>query len=254
MFSLPVSGQVVDLRLRAGWDDLLLLEQRDETEAALQLVARLATDDAGRPLDTNSLPVTDVEAAVLEVRRMVFGDSVRTDVRCLAPGCGKRVDVSFQIGDYLGFHRARKPRRVEPAAEAGWFRLAGSGALFRLPTAGDLRWLRSRADGAAELARRCIRPDGLAAVELGRIERALAAMAPSLSNSVRGSCPECGRGLEMYFDVFHFVIAELRSQAMYLFADVHLLASQYHWTESAILDMPAIRRTQYAEMIGGARA
>jgi hypothetical protein len=47
------------------------------------------------------------------------------------------VDVSFQIGDYLGFHRVRKPRRVESAAETGWFRLAGSSALFRLPTAGE---------------------------------------------------------------------------------------------------------------------
>jgi hypothetical protein len=246
MFRLPVSGRVIEFRVRAGWDDLLLLEQRDETEAAIQLVSRLGVDEEGRPIDAASLTVTDVEAALLEVRRTVFGDSVRTDARCLAAECGARVDVSFEISDYLAFHRARHPRGVEPDSEAGWFRLPDSDASFRLPTAGDLRSLRSNADAATGLAGLCIRPEGLATRKLARIEHAIAAMAPSLSDSVRGSCPECGHTLEMYFDVFRFVIAELRGQAMYLFADVHVLASQYHWTEAAILDMPVNRRMQYA--------
>ncbi|HWB83996.1 MAG TPA: hypothetical protein VG675_07640 [Bryobacteraceae bacterium] len=253
MLRLPVSAREIEICPRAGWDELLLLEQRDDVEAAIQVVSRLAMDETGRSLDAASLTVTDLEAALLEIRRTVFGDFLRTDVRCPEPGCGAGVSVSFRISQYLTFHPARQPRGVKQAPETGWFRLSDSQALFRLPIAADRRLLRLSDDPAAELARRCVRPEGLRSRELARIERAIATMAPSLSDSVAASCPECGHKIEMYFDVFQFVIAELRSQARFLFADVHTLASQYHWSEAAILDMPSARRVQYAEMIDEAR-
>ena len=80
------------------------------------------------------------------------------------------------------------------------------------------------------------------------------AMAPSLSDALKGSCPECGAALEMYFDVQQFVLRELRDQATFLYEDVHLVASQYHWPESSILDLPSRRRAQYAEIIAGTRS
>jgi hypothetical protein len=58
----------------------------------------------------------------------------------------------------------------------------------------------------------------------------------------------------MYFDVQQFVLRELRDQATFLYEDVHLVASQYHWPESGILDLPSRRRVQYAEMIAEAKS
>ncbi|NJL68692.1 MAG: hypothetical protein HC894_22160 [Microcoleus sp. SM1_3_4] len=42
---------------------------------------------------------------------------------------------------------------------------------------------------------------------------------------------------------------ELRQQAVSIYEEVHLLATQYQWTEAAILRLPRDRRRQYAERI-----
>jgi hypothetical protein len=283
LFRLPVSGHVVALRHPNGAEDLLLLEAAGEdTTQALALVGRLTRPATDAGIDWLELTVTDLDALILRLRQAVIGDRVRADVACRANGCGQRIDISFGITDYVGHRKPAKPGArgawiVAPAEEPGWFRLnAGrrktgmlapsakspaddsavssglgdsSGAVvFRLPTVADQLAVVGRPDAVDELARRCMRP-GKVPVRLRRlVEVAMETMAPCLSGDLHGTCPECGAEVIVYFDARQFCLRELNDRAAFIYQDIDLLARRYHWTERDILNMPHVRRTNYAEL------
>jgi hypothetical protein len=252
MFRLPISGHEVEVRLPAGWDELMLLEhQGAEPEVAMALAGRLAVRATGEPIDARPLTVTDLETVLLLVRRAVFGDLVHTDVRCPASGCGARVDVDFGISDYLAYHAARTPRGVASSSEEGWYQLQGRDLLFRLPSGADQADALRAPNPERELIRRCLRPADAPARVRALAQDAMAAMAPVLSDAVQGRCPVCDGTFDMYFDVQSFVLAELRGQAASLYEEMHLLAGRYHWSEQDILQIPSRRRARYAATISG---
>jgi hypothetical protein len=248
MFRLPISGFDVALQFPAGADDLLLLEAVEtDTCLAIRLVERLSTS-AGE-YRWEALPAGDLEALLLMLRRMVFGDTIRASAVCPARNCRKPVDVSFRISDFLKHHAPRKPAYVVEEGEPGWWRLHETEITFRIPTVADQLAVRGSLNVGAALRRLCVRPERLSGGGIRRVERALEALGPILSGSLRGRCPECMSETEVYFDVERFVLTELRDQAGYLCRDVHLLAKHYHWPEQAILALPRYRRLEYAEML-----
>jgi hypothetical protein len=248
MFRLPISGLNVALQYPAGADDILLLEAAEtNTHLAMELVARLSAPYG--ELCWETLPAGDLEALLLMLRQIVFGDTIRAGAVCPARNCRKPVDVSFRISDFLKHHAPRRPRSVVEDGEPGWWRLTEPEIRFRFPTAADRESVSGSRQPAVELRRLCVRPYDLPWVQTKRVERALDAMAPILSGPLAGKCPECQSTTEIYFDVERFVLSELRDQAAYLYRDVHLLAKHYHWPEQTILVLPRYRRLQYAEML-----
>ena len=108
MFRLPISQLVVELRPYTGAEDMLLLESREhELWLSVALVRRLAKRSDGKVLDAAALPLPDVEALLLEMRRTLFGDVLHAKADCHARGCGQRTDIAFSIGDYLAHRRPR---------------------------------------------------------------------------------------------------------------------------------------------------
>jgi hypothetical protein len=210
-------------------------------------MARLAGSDP--PIDWMKVAVTDLEAAMLMLRQMYAGDLLRTDVVCAAPGCRSRVDVTFRISDYLAHARPRTTRNVDAADASGWFQLRDAGVAFRAPTVEDQIAVAGSKAPETELAVRCIRPPEISGRMLGRVQKAMARVAPCLSDWVQGECPECHARLPMYFDVYRYVLKELRGRAKSVYRDIHLIAERYHWPESRILKMPCVRRQNYAGMI-----
>jgi hypothetical protein len=246
---LPVSRRDVRLRPPAGAEDLLLLEAPAcDTALALELAACLARPADGADFDWGLLAVTDLDALLLRLRQLVFGDRIRAEVVCTAEGCGRRFDVSFQVGQYLDHHRPGAPPGAARANEAGWFRLADAPVQFRLPTAADQVAVARAADPEAELIRRCIEPSDPPGPLLDRVQEAMEALAPSLSHDLQGRCPECEVTVEIAFDAQRFSLRELREQAAFIYEDVALLARSYHWSEAEILAMPRQRRLRYAEL------
>jgi len=246
---LPISGIDVLLREPVGAEDILLLEATSyDTAFALELVARLAAPANGPAVEWSNLCVTDLDALLLLLRQMLFGNLIRTDIACPAAGCGARIDVAFRIGEYLAHHRPRTARGVEAAEEPGWFRLRNTPVSFRLPTAADQAAVTQALKPARELVRRCIRPAGISAGLLRRVETAMEALAPSLSQNLQGRCPQCETSVDFYFDVQQFVLSELGNQAALIYEDVHALALHYHWSQAEILELPRGRRARYAEM------
>src|SRR5829696_5478442 len=121
--TLPVSGLRVEVRPPRGTDDVFLLEAPSlDTRLVLALLGRLARPTDGREVGWGALAITDLDVLLLALRQEIFGDWVRTDTACPTQSCGARIDVSFQISRYLGYHRPRSTRTVELADE-GWYRL-----------------------------------------------------------------------------------------------------------------------------------
>jgi hypothetical protein len=242
------SGIEISLREPGGAEDLMLYEAaRCDTRLALELLGRLASP----PADYSRLCITDFEAVLLTLRRSLFGDSVVAETVCPMRACRARVDVSFRVGKYLGHHRPRVPRGVDVEGD-GWFRCTGEDLRFRLPVAADALSASSAPDPEAELLQRCVEPAPVSRRVRDRVERAMQALAPSLSHIVKGTCPHCQSAIEAYFDVQTFVLRELRIRAISVLRDIHLLAARYHWAEEQILALPGTRRLQYAAMIAEA--
>ena len=251
---LPVSGLAVTLRQLAGAEDILLLEATAfDTSLALALLYGIAQSANGERVEWDMLSVTDLDAMLLLTRQAIFGDSIRADAACPAWGCGAPIEVSFRVSEYLAHHKPRKVRGVEPKEETGWFRFRDVPVEFRLPSGADRVAIAPHSHPEGELIRRCVRPADLSAKVLKRVEKAMEAIAPSLSNNLQGKCAECGAVVEIFFDPQQFTLRELRHQAVFIYEDIHLLAMYYQWSEAEILALPRQRRIHYAEMIRQAR-
>jgi len=261
---LPVSGLAVEIHHPTGREEMLLLEgSAGSAEVALTWAQRLGRAADGTPISWRELPVTDLDAFLLHTRKALIGDRLTADVRCRAPGCGSRIEISFSIGTYLAHHQPRRSgnsRRGWALAasneEPGWFHLTPRPApaappspelQFRLPTMGDELAAAKMQDGEQELARRCIRPADLPPRMRRIIEAMMEAMAPPLCGDLEGVCPDCGARVTVYFDPRRFCLQELRNRAAFVYEDLDILAQRYCWSERAILAMPNTRRASYAE-------
>jgi hypothetical protein len=239
--TLPTSGVDVVTHEPTGLDELIVMEGAgSRVETMLALARRLVRGVA----DWSGLPAGDLGAAALLVRRTWLGETIRTDARCAATGCGERIDIAFDIDTYLEHHRPRRARGVT-VTEPGWFVLAGSDVAFRIPTVADLT------EAPEALVERCVRPSIPELRTLLRIERALEALAPPLAGELAGVCPACGAPVTLWFEPIDYVLAELRDASTSLFEHVHELALAYHWPEPAILALGRRRRHGYVDLVRG---
>lgn len=249
MFRLPVSGLQVTIRQPVGEDDLLLQETRgSDTSLALMLVSRLVEAADRSTVKWSELTITDLEALLLLIRKVVVGDLIEADIACLQDECRARITVSFRIGEYLSYHQSRRPRKMSADGE-GWFHLQEQPVKFRLPVANDLLELVGAWRPERELVRRCIQPETVSGRLRRRVVGAMAAMAPNLSGEVEGECPDCHHRISAYLDVQKYVLDELRGRASRVYEDVHLLALNYQWSEESILLLPRNRRVLYVELL-----
>jgi hypothetical protein len=247
---LPVSGLDVRLRSLGGVEDLLLTEATQlDTQLALTLLSKIVDSLDGTEIAIEALSITDLDTLLLLVRKVLFGDLIRADAICPAHECNERIEVSFQIEDYLANYQPRKVRGVEPTDEEGWFRFQNLPVSFRLPTGDDQVVIAYQPHPEHALIQRCVYPSDLPVKQRRRVEKAMEAMAPSLAQLLQGQCSECGAAVEILFDPQQFVLKELRNQAVFVYEDIHLLAMYYQWSEAEILALPRPRRMYYAERI-----
>lgn len=131
---------------------------------------------------------------------------------------------------------------------------------LRVPNGMDQRAVLEIADlqlARQTLAKRCVTAwDGgdlstleLNAGEVAAIEAALESVAPEIATEVMAPCPECGADNRVSIDPY-FCLGRVSQD---LFADVHRLASHYHWSETEILAMPRWRRQRYLALIDRSR-
>jgi hypothetical protein len=243
---LPISGQRAQWRPATGHDDIALADSRPGLAGALAYVRAAATFE--ELPDPAALPVGDLDLLVLARRGELRGDALVAEGRC--EQCGAPVDVRFSLAAYAHHHLPRRSRLAEACAD-GWHALRAHDVAFRLPTVADVL---AAAEGSgkprAALLARCVRGE-LTPRTARAIERAMAALGPTLRADVAGTCPECGAAVLLDVDARELCMAELRSVAAAVYDDVNLIASAYRWTHDAILDLPSGRRRRFAELIAG---
>jgi len=247
---LPVSGVVLSVREPTGEDELFLVETTlAPLPAFLELARRVGRTAAGDPLDWTSLSASDIGAGALVIRRSWLGDAIRTDTTCPDPGCRERIDVSFGIEAYIEHHRPRRPRGVTKGPGEGWFELAGAPVRFAIPTVADLLEAASASAPADTLSARCVDAAQVSPALARRLDRALAALAPSLDDVLGGSCPACGHEVTMRFDPLAYTLTELQAAFSGIYLETHALAAAYGWPEREILALPRTRRRRYASIV-----
>jgi hypothetical protein len=225
---------------------------------ATDLIGACVLLEGGEPLGSDAaraLPVGERETVLWRMRSMLSGDRIDAVVTC--PGCDEKVSIEFHVADLLGLGSAHTPQVV---AE----RVGGRLVEFRLPSGGDLEDLARRRvvdieQSEAELAAACLLsvdgrpPTAHDIAELaGPIGERMAELEPSAELLFDSVCPVCDLPITASLDATGFLLEEMATSARYLFHEVHVLASTYHWSEGEILDLTPRRRHLYLDLINDA--
>ncbi|MFI6324339.1 hypothetical protein ACIBG8_42920 [Nonomuraea sp. NPDC050556] len=233
-------------------------------------VRRIGTITPVTPEVARGLLVADRQFLLLKVREATFGTAVRSSIACPRPECGRRIDVEFDTADIPVVESADKGPQFPMTLDTQDGLRADGGThrelVFRLPHGGDQEALSAvlqKNDAAAltALLERCIlrigpfepAPPELVARLSPRarlaVERRMAELAPQLDLTMESTCPECGHGYSVPFEIQSFLFGELRVNAGLLRGELHYLAYHYHWSEQEIMDMPRERRRRYVAML-----
>ena len=222
--------------------------RRHTLDRALLLHAAAAPDADAESLADR--PLGERNAALLRLRRALFGDELASCLEC--PACGERLEFSLSAATLAG----RAPSSATHVWVDGWH--------VRMPTTRDLASVAGEADDAAAsgmlldrlidddaaaVARlTSVRSDRVSAAPLAeRIAEALDAADPCLDISIDVTCLDCAHEWNAPLDVVDFVWREIELRARRLLDEVHVLASAYGWTEADILRMSDARRDAYVE-------
>lgn len=209
------------------------------TPRAVTLVLAAALAElGGEPASeetVRNLPVGDRQFLARQLSVHLGHDPVWLTAVCRA--CGESFDFEVRQADLP----------VKEAGESFPFAQAGSLRL-RVPTGADQEAIAGLSDEKAMqvLFERCrIAGKGSAAAAEAAIEDA----SPEVALAALAGCPACGAGNEVAVDPY----LGLPARGEDLFAEVHRLASAYHWSEAEILSLPRARRQLYLKLIDRSR-
>lgn len=202
--------------------------------------------DAGRVAD---LCVADRQYLMLRLAAILDGEQMWLKVGCAY--CDSLFDVEIRRCDL-------------PVKEAGQdfpivtLRIKEWEIDVRVPTGADQQCIGNSSEEKAmqKLLQNCIlsvngSPPGkdfiknLSESDIDSIDEALDEASPAVCIQLRVTCPECGR--EQHAELDHYDLAGINEH--YFYDEVHMLASHYHWSEQAILDLPQVKRRLYLGLI-----
>jgi hypothetical protein len=133
---------------------------------------------------------------------------------------------------------------------------------WRVPTGADQKYLAelpAGTNGVRQLVRRCLvdilssdqgeDPSrwvaGLTEADLAQVEASLEAVSPEVTTEVQAACPECRRVHNITVNPY-VCLTHHRED---IWAQIHTIATSYHWSEAEILSLPQRRRQRYLDLI-----
>ena len=216
--------------------------RRHTLDRALLMYAEAVPDAPAATLADR--PIGERNAALLRLRRALFGDDLKSCVDC--PECSERLEFSLSASALLAA-TTQPGKRPEHSA------LSIRGLRLRLPTTRDLAAIAGETDTASAecrlLMRLCEEGDARAITEELRADlaRMLDAADPCMDLGIDLNCPACGHAWNASFDVPAFLWDEIDGRARRLLDEVHVLARSYGWSERQILELSDARRNAYLE-------
>lgn len=258
---------VVSVRPVATEDENFILESTGQSPVARanallgRCVSFSVEPEPPPSVNVSMLVMGDREALLLHLHRLSFSDDFVATFSCSSRACSETLELALNVDDLLvPTYANAAPSYTRPILLGD----ACYDVMFRLPTAGDQEEIagiaRLDADQAAlHLLRRCVEKvvaDGreVALSELAErvVDETAAAMAkldPQAVIELTLACPACGSSNLVQFDAADFLLRKLDQRVDRAIREVHTLALWYHWSEEAILSMPADRRQKYLDLI-----
>jgi hypothetical protein len=240
------------LRLRAAdaGDDLFLLDTGalPPGTRATALLARCLGDDDGSLV--GDLTLGDREALLLQLRSLTIGPEIAGVVTCPDVGCRAMLEFQLRAEDLV------LPAYDGPVGAHVTQRADGTAVTFRLPRVGDVEAAVAEAPDDAPAARfavvsRCIddATPSLSDADIDAVAEAMAELDPQAELQIELICVECELAFWFLLDTGAFLMEELDARTAELVAEVHQLASAYHWSEADILAMGPTRRRVYLDLL-----
>lgn len=244
------------LRELCGKDELSL--QRATPTAASELVLRLLVEAPGAsigPATGWALTLADRDALIAALHARYFGNQIEGRSSCSE--CRQLFEVRFDLDRLLTERQSHEVVASElhgaRVDSDGYYSLI-DGTRFRLPQIQDERALTGmppEASHRALLARCRIGNEGRTSDD--ELERVLSALCPVLDFELAATCAECGAPQVVTFDLVSFFLRALLRERPLLSAEVHRLATRYHWSFDEILSLPRDRRHAQVALIEAER-
>lgn len=206
--------------------------------------------------DLARLPIGRRDALLFTLREMTLGPKLESMATC--PHCGESLEFGLEVSNL------RVPNATWAAEGTYTLTYDGLRIQFRLPNSQDLVALLDASNLAIarqRLADRCIQqieaeagaiaPNPLPAAVLDQLAAQMAECDPQAETLLNLSCPACGQGWQVLFDIVTFFWAELSAHGKRLLREVHTLARAYGWREADILALSPTRRQMYLELVNG---
>jgi len=229
-------------------------------------------------------PVGRRDAALFGLFDRLFGSRLSAQAEC--PHCSAELEMDFPISTFsLPTAKPASNRFVLQYADYRLtYRLPTAGDLATLGVPGKVsgsvqtrsRWLLrqcvldvskdrqsgtsdEREPGATSQPELTERADALSANDIpDEVLEALASAVVSTASSVdplaevelKLDCPECAFSWQASFDIVSFLWSELDVWAKQMLREIHILASNYGWSEANIIALSPERRQHYRGLIG----
>lgn len=229
----------------APLDERRLFEVGADPDRALEVAVQ---QGGGRiePEDLGALPIVDFELMLAHFCIGNFGDVVGHNITCGL--CRKKFGVEFSLGTFIGALTAEIVKH-----DVSDFR----GAPLALPTREMIR----HANEQSELVGLVWKNATPAPEDLSALETYLERACPVLEEDIKAPCPDCATEQSFHFALHDWITAKLKARVKALLAQIHVLATTYHWhfeeilalsrqTRSALIDTI---RNQSARSIPGGR-
>lgn len=237
--------QLSDADVMRAWE---LGLRASPARRAISLLA-VACDRSEETLGT--LTPGERDARLIAARRSTFGDAMECVAPC--PACGERlefmVDAATLMPDGASYVADTRPATLADAE----YRV-----VVHVPTLRDLE--RLVLNGAHSALEGCVLEAHRAEISIdaaelptslvNAIDARLAAADPAAVTELAMKCPACEHDWAQLFDIVSFFRAEVTARAERLFAEVHILACAYGWSEATILGLGSSRRARYLELVG----
>jgi hypothetical protein len=231
--------------------DLDIAFDSDRASIVTALLAACVSDAQGRAVDAASVwdwTLSQRLQALIAVRRA--GGTEQLDVQAPCAQCTEQMAITLALDDFA----------TAPAAPRfTWRSPEGVLLSLRLPSGHDLRrWQHEGAPERQAMAASLVEAvDGVAA-DIGADE--LAAWLPALDDAfeahdpltalhLHAACPACAHDNDIACDLESLLVDGLARTQDGLLDEVAQLAAALHWSESAIMSLPAWRRARYLQRV-----
>lgn len=260
----------VQLRPLRGLDEVWLSSlERDTTIAEVvtgligRCVGRIAGVSETGPELARAFTVADRAWLLISLREFSLGKEVRLTLRCPDPDCDQQIDCTLTTDQLLPEPASAPATAYEDVVEGPQGKHAS--IRFRLLNGKDQEEL-SRDGMTADsplvgLLVRCLLQvstcplldratiASLPSQMLTDIEAAISKVDPFDAVEFEVVCPHCASAFSQRLSPVPLFVNELALLSRRIFHEVHVLASQYHWSEREILRMSASRRRIYMDLL-----